>query len=305
MFAESLLACLVRCVCALALSCPIKRSVEISFLVDHLSHGPSLALMLATLGRVVSASPPSPHAWLLERGGGDMSHKQRRRKWATSCRRCSAESGGAGEQHSGGPRLMYARGQQWPSLALTCLWPMSTGQWFLSQRLHPCSGALSFGALGLETIPADETRLSTGWNLNAPPSRQPSYLLLSFSAFMCLSLRLSAFLVTQAEATPQMATLLFRSARPLQPRLRYFHENWKHKLSLEDERYRPKQQRRFSGGTCSCYHLLFFATIPINLLFTQRNTSLSSYTKMAAFIVPCWYTLLILALYGVLLLCTQ
>lgn len=71
--------------------------------------------------------------------------------------RYSTESLSAGEQHSGGPYLMYARREQWPSLALTCLWLMSTGQWFCLQRLHPCSRALSFGALGLETIPTDET----------------------------------------------------------------------------------------------------------------------------------------------------
>lgn len=32
---------------------------------------------------------------------------------------------------------------KWPGLAVTCLWLMSTGQWFGWQRLQPCSKALS------------------------------------------------------------------------------------------------------------------------------------------------------------------
>lgn len=76
--------------------------------------------------------------------------------------RCSTERRTGSQWGTGGPRLMCVHREQWPSSAVTCLWLMSTGQWFCEKRLHPCSRALSFGAVGLETIPRDETRFSLG-----------------------------------------------------------------------------------------------------------------------------------------------
>lgn len=105
---------------------------------------------------------------LWERRGGDMSHKQRR--GGKMGRHVEVQRR---KSHSGGPRLMYAHREQWPSLALTCLWLMSTGQWFCSQRLHPCSRALSFGALGLETVPADATRVLLGGTWVLLPRASP------------------------------------------------------------------------------------------------------------------------------------
>lgn len=77
-----------------------------------------------------------------EQRGGDTSHKQRRKKkkgphggraqrvWLAA--RSSAEA-----------PVWCPRAGKWPSLAVTCLWLMSTAQWFGWRRLQPCSEALS------------------------------------------------------------------------------------------------------------------------------------------------------------------
>ena len=156
----------------------------------------SLSLSISLSLSLVLASPPSltlacPARLLASRfsaRGGDMSRKQRRgKKWATSCRGAVTESRGASSyQRTGGPRLVCAHTE---NSDLVWHWHVY-GWWaqasdFARQRLHPCSGGLSFGALGLETTPADETRFLLGgtWTLLRHASPSPALCLCYYISY--------------------------------------------------------------------------------------------------------------------------
>ena len=167
-------------------------------------------------------SVPLLRGVLREPRGGDMSRKQRRgggKKWATSCEGAATESRAASSyQRTGGPPFdVRARWERWPSLALTCLWLMSTGQWFREAEIAPLlRGPLIWSTWAWNHSSRRETRFLLGgtWTLLRHASPSPAlclcyYISYNFSRARSVTLGMATLDLFVCPATPVCTDMNF------------------------------------------------------------------------------------------------